>query len=157
MLAGRDRDGGPVHGVLFRGRRYDTGDRADYLRTVVRLAVDRDDLGPELLVWLTNFVKQQDARCRVSLERMRTVDEHLAAVLGPLGPLPPLEVTLLDAHGCVLAEDVVAPRPLPGFDNSSMDGYAVRSADVGGATPQTPVVLPVVGDIAAGSGGVPTA
>ena len=85
---------------------------------------------------------------------MRTVDEHLTAVLGTLGPLPPLEVNLLDAHGCVLAEDVVATRPLPGFDNSSMDGYAVRSVDVASATPETPVVLPVIGDIAAGSGGV---
>jgi UTP--glucose-1-phosphate uridylyltransferase len=56
VLAGRDADGGPVHGVLFRGRRYDTGDRADYLRTVVRLAVERDDLGPELLAWLRDFV-----------------------------------------------------------------------------------------------------
>jgi molybdopterin molybdotransferase len=85
---------------------------------------------------------------------MRTVDEHLTAVLGTLGPLPPLDVNLLDAHGCVLAEDVVATRPLPGFDNSSMDGYAVRSVDVASATPETPVVLPVIGDIAAGSGGV---
>jgi molybdopterin molybdotransferase len=85
---------------------------------------------------------------------MRTVDEHLTAVLGTLGPLPPLEVNLLDAHGCALAEDVVSTRPLPGFDNSSMDGYAVRSIDVASATPETPVVLPVIGDIAAGSGGV---
>jgi molybdopterin molybdotransferase len=85
---------------------------------------------------------------------MRTVDEHLTAVLGTLGPLPPLDVNLLDAHGCVLAEDVVASRPLPSFDNSSMDGYAVRSVDVASATPETPVVLPVIGDIAAGSGGV---
>lgn len=85
---------------------------------------------------------------------MRTVDEHLTAVLGTLGPLPPLDVNLLDAHGCVLAEDVVATRPLPSFDNSSMDGYAVRSVDVASATPETPVVLPVIGDIAAGSGGV---
>jgi len=84
---------------------------------------------------------------------MRTVDEHLAAVLGQLSPLPDLEVTLLDAHGCVLAEDVVAPRSLPWFDNSSMDGYAVRAADVAAASEQNPVVLPVIGDIAAGSGG----
>ncbi|WP_020575959.1 UTP--glucose-1-phosphate uridylyltransferase GalU [Actinopolymorpha alba] len=56
-LAGRSRDeGGPVHGVLFRGRRYDTGDKADYLRTIVRLACDRDDLGPEFLAWLRQFV-----------------------------------------------------------------------------------------------------
>ncbi|MGH8888291.1 MAG: molybdotransferase-like divisome protein Glp [Acidothermaceae bacterium] len=84
---------------------------------------------------------------------MRTVDEHLAAVLGQLSPLPDLEVTLLDAHGCVLAEDVVAPRSLPWFDNSSMDGYAVRFDDVATATEENPVVLPVIGDIAAGSGG----
>ena len=61
VLAGRSSHGGPVHGVLFRGRRYDTGDRAEYLRAVITLAVDRADLGPDLLVWLRNFVKQQDA------------------------------------------------------------------------------------------------
>ena len=60
VLASRSGDGGPVHGVLFRGRRYDTGDRAEYLRTVIRLAVERDDLGPELLEWLRGFIKQQD-------------------------------------------------------------------------------------------------
>jgi molybdopterin molybdotransferase len=87
---------------------------------------------------------------------MRTVDEHLAAVLTDLGPLPELEVNLLDAHGCVLANDVVSRRALPGFDNSSMDGYAVRSIDVASATPETPVTLPVIGDIAAGSSGVYT-
>ncbi len=87
---------------------------------------------------------------------MRTVDEHLSAVLGKLGPLPELEVNLLDAHGCVLAEDVVSSAALPGFDNASMDGYAVRSEDVASATPETPVVLPVVGDVAAGSSGVYT-
>ncbi|HUR51713.1 MAG TPA: UTP--glucose-1-phosphate uridylyltransferase GalU [Mycobacteriales bacterium] len=49
----------PLHGVVFRGRRYDTGDRLDYLKTVVRLAVERDDLGPELLAWLREWVPQQ--------------------------------------------------------------------------------------------------
>ncbi|HVE64690.1 MAG TPA: UTP--glucose-1-phosphate uridylyltransferase GalU [Mycobacteriales bacterium] len=46
----------PVHGVVFRGRRFDTGDRADYLRTVVRLAVERPDLGPDFLAWLREYV-----------------------------------------------------------------------------------------------------
>jgi UTP--glucose-1-phosphate uridylyltransferase len=46
----------PVHGVVFRGRRYDTGDRLDYLKTVVRLAAERDDLGPPLLDWLREFL-----------------------------------------------------------------------------------------------------
>jgi molybdopterin molybdotransferase len=77
---------------------------------------------------------------------VRTVDEHLGEVLDVVRPLAPLELGLLDAHGCVLAEDVVAPAPLPGFDNSAMDGYAVRTSDV--RAPGT--VLPVVGDVAAG-------
>ncbi len=82
---------------------------------------------------------------------MKTVDEHLASVLAGIGPLSALELTLLDAHGCVLAEDVSATHPLPPFDNSAMDGYAVRSVDVASASEQTPVTLPVVGDVAAGS------
>ncbi|GAB2698810.1 UTP--glucose-1-phosphate uridylyltransferase GalU [Thalassiella azotivora] len=55
-LAGREGDGGGVHGVVFRGRRYDTGDRLDYLKAVVRLACEREDLGPELREWLTGYV-----------------------------------------------------------------------------------------------------
>ncbi|MGV3645904.1 UTP--glucose-1-phosphate uridylyltransferase GalU [Streptomyces antibioticus] len=47
---------GTVHGVIFSGRRYDTGDKADYLRTVVRLACERPDLGPEFIGWLKTFV-----------------------------------------------------------------------------------------------------
>jgi UTP--glucose-1-phosphate uridylyltransferase len=49
----------PVHGVVFRGRRYDTGDRLDYLKAVVRLAAERDDLGPPFLDWLRSWL---DAR-----------------------------------------------------------------------------------------------
>jgi UTP--glucose-1-phosphate uridylyltransferase len=45
-----------MHGVVFRGRRYDTGDRADYLKAVVRLAVERPDIGPEFRQWLEDFV-----------------------------------------------------------------------------------------------------
>jgi UTP--glucose-1-phosphate uridylyltransferase len=58
-LATREDSGGPVHGVLFRGRRYDTGDKADYLRAIVRLAADREDLGPEFVAWLREFVKER--------------------------------------------------------------------------------------------------
>lgn len=50
------RRGEPVHGVVFRGRRYDTGDRLDYLKAVVRLAVERDDIGPDFRTWLDGFV-----------------------------------------------------------------------------------------------------
>jgi len=49
-------DGGGVTGVVFRGRRYDTGDRLSYLQAVVRLACEREDLGPELRSWLKEFV-----------------------------------------------------------------------------------------------------
>ena len=48
--------GEPVHGVVFSGRRYDTGDRLDYLKAVVQLAAERDDLGPDFRAWLTGFV-----------------------------------------------------------------------------------------------------
>ena len=47
--------GGGVYGVVFRGRRYDTGDRLDYLKAVVQIAVDRPDLGPDFRTWLGEF------------------------------------------------------------------------------------------------------
>jgi molybdopterin molybdotransferase len=81
---------------------------------------------------------------------MITHAQHLERVLAAISPLHPLELGLMDAHGCVLAEDLVAPADLPGFDNSAMDGYAVRAADVAGARQGAPVVLPVTGDVAAG-------
>ncbi|HVM27997.1 MAG TPA: molybdopterin molybdenumtransferase MoeA, partial [Mycobacteriales bacterium] len=81
---------------------------------------------------------------------MITYAEHLADVLAAVSPLSPLELGLLDAHGCVLAEDVVSPSDMPRFDNSAMDGYAVRAEDVAGASDDAPVVLPVTGDVAAG-------
>jgi UTP--glucose-1-phosphate uridylyltransferase len=49
-------DGVPVHGIVFSGRRYDTGDKLDYLKAVVRLAVEREDLGPAFGPWLRDFV-----------------------------------------------------------------------------------------------------
>jgi UTP--glucose-1-phosphate uridylyltransferase len=54
-LATQVQRGVPVHGVVFSGRRYDTGDRLDYLKAVVRLACERDDLGPPLRAWLREF------------------------------------------------------------------------------------------------------
>jgi molybdopterin molybdotransferase len=63
---------------------------------------------------------------------------------------PAVTVALTEAQGLVLADDVVATLALPGFDNSAMDGYAVRAEDTSGATPEHPVVLPVAEDIPAG-------
>jgi len=54
-LTDRPGDGGPVQGVVFRGRRYDTGDKLDYLRSIVQLAADRADLGPEFRAWLRDY------------------------------------------------------------------------------------------------------
>ncbi|SFJ75912.1 gephyrin-like molybdotransferase Glp [Streptomyces pini] len=85
----------------------------------------------------------------------RSVDEHLADILRSVRPLEPIELHLLDAQGCVLTEDVLVPVSLPPFDNSSMDGYAVRVADVEKAGEDAPAVLEVVGDVAAGAGRLP--
>jgi len=63
---------------------------------------------------------------------------------------PAVTVALTEAQGLVLADDVVAQLALPVFDNSAMDGYAVRAEDAAGATPEHPVVLPVSEDIPAG-------
>lgn len=52
---------GGVHGVVFRGRRYDTGDKLDYIKAIIQLATDRDDLGPELRPWLHRFVAELPA------------------------------------------------------------------------------------------------
>jgi molybdopterin molybdotransferase len=83
--------------------------------------------------------------------RLRTVDEQLAIVLDGIGSMEPIELTLLDAQGLLLAENVTSDVPLPGFDNSAMDGYAVRAVDTRDASAENPVVLPVVGDVAAGA------
>jgi molybdopterin molybdotransferase len=86
---------------------------------------------------------------------VRTVEEHQAVVAGLLRPLAVEEVPVAAAAGRVLARDVPALVALPGFDNSAMDGYACRTADVGTATEDAPVRLPVAADIPAGRTDVP--
>lgn len=81
---------------------------------------------------------------------MRPVPEHVDRLLGLVAPLPAADVPLPAARGLVLAAPVTSRVDLPGFDNSAMDGYAVRVADCAGATAQHPVRLPVHEDIAAG-------
>lgn len=82
---------------------------------------------------------------------MISVEQHLERILLVCSELPSLRLGLLDAQGCVLAEDVTSEVELPGFRNSAMDGYAVRAVDVAGASAQDGVQLPVVHDIAAGN------
>ncbi|MEY9213868.1 molybdopterin molybdotransferase MoeA [Thermobifida halotolerans] len=81
---------------------------------------------------------------------MKSVEQHVNDILAVVTPPEPIELDLLRAHGAVLAEPVTAQVALPPFDNSAMDGYAVRAADVAAATAEAPVSLPVVADIPAG-------
>ncbi len=84
-------------------------------------------------------------------ESMLPLADYLGAVLRGLRPLPPLDLDLTQAHGNTLAEDVVAPGPLPAFDHAAIDGYAARYEDVAHAMPGRPVRLNVVGDLTASS------
>ncbi|MGD0607099.1 MAG: gephyrin-like molybdotransferase Glp [Streptosporangiaceae bacterium] len=84
---------------------------------------------------------------------LTSVEGHLADILATVRALAPTELSLGDVLGLVLAEDVAASQPLPSFDNSAMDGYAVRVADVASASKDQPVTLPVVAEVAAGDTG----
>ncbi|MBM7519667.1 molybdopterin molybdotransferase MoeA [Nocardioides nitrophenolicus] len=84
-------------------------------------------------------------------DHQRHVAALLAAGHGPDHPWPTETVAVDQARGRVLGAPVSAPEPLPAFDNSGMDGYAVRAAEVAAATPEHPVRLPVGEDIPAGA------
>lgn len=81
---------------------------------------------------------------------MRSVADVYQDCLATVSQQPPLEVQLIDAVGCVLAEEVSAPSDLPVADLAACDGYAVRSADLEGARPDAPVELAVTEEICAG-------
>ncbi|MGH3908776.1 MAG: molybdopterin molybdotransferase MoeA [Pseudonocardiaceae bacterium] len=85
-----------------------------------------------------------------STEKPRSVDEHGRVVAALLVTTPVIRLPLVECAGLALAEPVTAPLSLPPFDNSGMDGYAVRSADVAAASADAPVQLPVPEDIPAG-------
>ncbi len=79
-----------------------------------------------------------------------SVDTALRHLLETITPLPAEPVPIGAAAGRVLAEPVMAATPLPGFDNSAMDGYALQASAIGGATPEAPAVLPVRGEARTG-------
>ena len=89
----------------------------------------------------------------VSPKDLISVEAHLADILAGIRRLPPTLLGITEAEGCVLAEDITASRPLPPFDNSAMDGYAVIAADVADASKDRPVTLRVSGEVAAGDTG----
>jgi molybdopterin molybdotransferase len=74
-----------------------------------------------------------------------SVEDARERVLSQIHALAPLQLPLTEAFGCVVAEDAVSHRDLPEFASSAMDGFAVRSSDVAGATPDRPVDLKIVG------------
>ena len=82
------------------------------------------------------------------------VPDLVERILASVSPLSDFPQPLMEALGLALAEDVSATISLPGFDNSGMDGYAVTYADVATASADTPVQLPVVGEIGAGRAGL---
>src|SRR3990172_6560458 len=84
---------------------------------------------------------------------MLSVSQARAAILARFAPLEAETVSLLDALGRVLSEDVESDIDLPSFYNSSMDGYALRAADLAGARPDRPARLRVIADIPAGHPG----
>ena len=80
---------------------------------------------------------------------MRSVQDHARIVSGLLSPMPAVTVSLAQAAGLVLAHDLIAPIDLPPFENSAMDGYAVRATDLP-ADGSFPITMPVSQDIPAG-------
>ena len=78
-------------------------------------------------------------------EGLLSVEEAREKVLSQVQALAPLQLPLIEAFGCVVAEDVVADRSLPEFASSAMDGFAVRASDVAEASPGSPVELKIVG------------
>jgi molybdopterin molybdotransferase len=81
----------------------------------------------------------------------RLVERHLDEILGAVPQPDPIELAVLDAQGLLCAEEVVSDRALPSFDQAALDGYAVRSDDIAGASRPSPVRLAVVGESVAGS------
>ena len=136
----------PVFGRVFTDGRYDIGQKLDFLRANIELALDRADLGPELA--------EYPARARAAT-RPRRESRSI--------PLAEVQATILDAvapldagrrsrcatrSGSCSRPTSSPPRPVPPFANTAMDGYAVRAADTAGASDDAPVRLRVVGELA---------
>jgi UTP--glucose-1-phosphate uridylyltransferase len=82
-LARAEGEGSGVYGVIFRGRRYDTGDRIDYLKAVIQIACERQDLGPELRKWLRQYVAAMSPEATV--DDLRAVDSDVEALAAAAG------------------------------------------------------------------------
>ncbi len=93
-------------------------------------------------------------RREITKEELRTpltpYSVALGAVVDSTRSIKPKRLRIDEVAGCVAAEEVRASRDLPGFSNSAMDGFALRSRDLKDATPEQPVTLPISGSILAG-------
>jgi molybdopterin molybdotransferase len=78
------------------------------------------------------------------------VERYRSLVLAGIRPAEPVRTLLAGAHGCALAAEITAPRDLPPFPSSAMDGFALRSADVAGASHRTPARLRLAGEVRMG-------
>ncbi len=81
----------------------------------------------------------------------KTVEAYLAEMLASIQPLEAFHIPLFEARGCVSAEDVTAPWPLPAFDSAAVDGYAILAEDVSSATSKKSISLQVIETIKSGS------
>src|SRR5262245_16847463 len=88
---------------------------------------------------------------RATADKPIELEEARRLVLQHVKPLGTDPVLLGEALGRILAEDVESAHPVPGFDNSSMDGFAVRASATGGASPESPATLAVIDESRAGS------
>ena len=159
--------------IVYRGTRYDTGMPLGYLQAVVQIAAERDDLGAEFRAWLAELRQQGPTRrdgsrhddrstadAEAAANELTPLADYLGSVLRRLRALPPLDLDLTQAHGNVLAEDVVAPHAVPGLRPGGdrrvrrpLGGHSVGAgtARPPPARPGRPVRLNVVGDLGAAS------
>ena len=162
-------EGTPVHGVVYRGTRYDTGMPLGYLQAVVQLACKRADLGPGVQRVAAQFVGDRNCAGDRRSERRGSPPRRRArsrasgrtrasrsptiwpACCGASRPLPPLDLEITQAHGNVLAEDVVGPARCPRSTTPRSTATRPASTTSSDAQPGRPVRLNVVGDLVASS------
>ena len=134
----------PLWGLPFTDGRYDTGNKLDWLRATVELALKREDLGPGFRKYLADLAKREGLD-------VIPAEEARAFVLASCARVHPKALPLARRLGL---RDVGAARRARGraaLRNTAMDGYAVRAADTSGASAATPVRLEVAGLLAAGA------
>ena len=128
-----------LHGVVTESGSYDTGQKLDWLRANVELALRDPEIGADVRAMLTAVIEAPRAE-------VIPLDEARTHILDRVAPTPGERVSLDVAHGLVLAEPIVSIEAVPPFANTAMDGFALQAAD----TTAAPVTLDLIGTIAAG-------